>query len=183
MKLRYNPTTRRTELDRTSSGQLFIDFNQAAQSPACRSASRTGAGALAVMKWSIRSERDTWCIEPAVLRERTRRQISRATGIAATALISAGGMELLSLQSSAGQSQLVAVVYYPDLQGRSRWAITALSDVNLAHTPALTLNEVTSGYRRTCAAPAGPTQSARSARSSSSSRSRHAWSPPTVRTA
>jgi hypothetical protein len=67
-------------------------------------------------------------------------------------------MELLSLKGSAGQSQLVAVVYYPDLQGRSRWAITALTDVNLANTPSLTLNEVTSGYCRTCTAPPGPTQ-------------------------
>lgn len=158
MKLRYNPTTRRTELDRTSSGQLFIDFNQAAQSPACRSASRTGAGALAVMKWSIRSERDTWCIEPAVLANAHTTPDFSGHWYSGNGTDLGWGMELLSLRGAAGQTQLVAVVYYPDLQGRSRWAITALSDVNLANTPALTLNEVTSGYCRTCAVPAGPTQ-------------------------
>jgi hypothetical protein len=158
MRLRYNAASRRTELDRTSAGQLFIDFNQAAQSPACRSASRSGAGALAVMKWSIRSERDTWCIEPAVLASAHTAPDFSGHWYSGNGNDLGWGMELLSIKGAAGQSQLVAVVYYPDLQGRSRWAITALADVNLANTPVLTLNEVASGYCRTCAVPAGPTQ-------------------------
>ncbi|MBL8299068.1 MAG: hypothetical protein JNN30_12085 [Rhodanobacteraceae bacterium] len=158
MRLRYNAASRRTELDRSSSGQLFIDFNQATQSPSCRRASRSGAGALAVMKWSIRSERDTWCIEPAVLASARTTPDFSGHWYSGNGNDLGWGMELLSIRGSAGQSQLVAVVYYPDLQGRSRWAITALADVNLASTPALALNEVTSGYCRTCTTPTGATQ-------------------------
>ncbi len=158
MKLRYNAATRRTEIDRTSAGQLFIDFNQAAQSPACRVADRSGAGALAVMKWSIRNENATWCIEPAVLASSHTAPDFSGHWYSGNGNDLGWGMELLSIKGAGGQNQLVAVVYYPDLQGRSRWAITALSDVNLANTPLLTLNEVASGYCRTCAAPPGPAQ-------------------------
>lgn len=158
MRLRYNATSRRTELDRTSTGQLFIDFNQAAQSPACRSADRGGAGALAVMRWSIRSEGATWCIEPAVLASAHTSPDFSGHWYSGNGSDLGWGMELLSIKGAAGQSQLVAVIYYPDLQGRSRWAITQLTDVNLANTPVLTLNEIASGYCRTCTAPAGATQ-------------------------
>lgn len=158
MRLRYSAANRRTELDRTSSGQLFIDFNQAAQSPACRSADRGGAGALAVMRWNIRSEGATWCIEPAVLASAHTSPDFSGHWYSGNGNDLGWGMELLSIKSAAGQSQLVAVIYYPDLQGRSRWAITQLTDVNLANTPQLTLNEVASGYCRTCPAPAGATQ-------------------------
>ncbi|GMV28692.1 MAG: hypothetical protein AMXMBFR59_08170 [Rhodanobacteraceae bacterium] len=158
MRLRYSAATRRTEIDRSSTGQLFIDFNQARQSPACRSADRNGAPALAVMRWSIRGERDTWCIEPAVTATAHTTPDFSGHWYSGNGNDLGWGMELLSIRGAAGQSQLVAIVYYPDLQGRSRWAITALTDVNLANTPVLALNEVTSGYCRTCPTPAGPTQ-------------------------
>lgn len=158
MRLRYSAAGRRTELDRTSSGQLFIDFNQAVQSPACRSADRGGAGALAAMRWNIRGEGATWCIEPAVLASAHTSPDFSGHWYSGNGSDLGWGMELLSIKGAAGQSQLVAVIYYPDLQGRSRWAITPLTDVNLANTPALTLNEVASGYCRTCPAPVGTTQ-------------------------
>lgn len=156
MRLRYNPASHRTVIDRTSNGQLFIDFNQAAQSPTCRSADRGGASTLAVMKWSIRGESATWCVEPAVPASAHTAPDFSGHWYGGNPDDLGWGMELLSLNGPAGQKRLVAVVYYPDLQGRSRWAITALSDVDLANTPALTLNEV-SGYCRTCPLPAGGT--------------------------
>ncbi|TDR43282.1 hypothetical protein DFR29_107295 [Tahibacter aquaticus] len=155
MRLRYNATTRRTELDRSSAGNLFIDFNQAAQSPSCRSADRSGAGALALMRWSIRGENGSWCIEPAVLpAEHTTPDFS-GHWYGGNASDQGWGMELLSIRGAAGQAQLVAVLYYPDQQGRSRWAVTRLADVDLANTQELTLYEV-SGYCRLCQPPAAP---------------------------
>ncbi len=156
MRLRYNAASHGTVIDRTSSGQLFIDFNQAAQSPACRSADRGGASALAVMKWSIRGDGATWCLEPAVPASAHTTPDFSGHWYGGNPNDLGWGMELLSLNGPAGQNRLVAVVYYPDLQGRSRWAITALSDVDLANTPALSLNEVT-GYCRTCPPPSGGT--------------------------
>lgn len=158
MRLRYDAAARRTDVDRSSPGTLFIDFNQAAQSPACRSVDRSGAPALAVMSWRIRGERATWCLEPAVAAGAQTTPDFSGHWYSGNGNDLGWGMELLSLRAENGQSRLVAVVYYPDLQGRSRWAITALSEVTLANTPVLTLNEVSSGYCRTCAAPAGPAQ-------------------------
>lgn len=158
MRLRYNATARRTELDPSSAGNLLIDFNQAAQSPSCRSADRAGAGMLAVMRWSIRSEEGSWCIEPAVLPSARITPDFSGHWYSGNGTDLGWGMELLSIRGANGQPQLVAIVYYPDSQGRSRWAITQLTAVNLANTPVLTLYEVTSGYCRSCAPPAGGTQ-------------------------
>jgi hypothetical protein len=155
MRLRYNAQLGRSELDRSSRGTLLIDFNKAGQSPYCRSASRSGAGALAVMNWSIRDERGTWCLEPAVLPASHTAPDFSGHWYSGNSSDQGWGMELLSIKGVAGQSQLVVVFYYPDLQGRSRWVISGLADVNLSDTQDLPLYEV-HGYCRTCLAPEGP---------------------------
>ncbi|MCQ4167177.1 hypothetical protein [Tahibacter harae] len=158
MRVRYNAAAGRGDLDTSSSGEIAIDFNQAAQSPYCRSADRSGAGALAVLRWVIRGEEGNWCLEPAVMpASRTTPDFS-GHWYSGLGNDQGWGMELLSVRAADGQPQLVAIVYYPDLQGRSRWAVSELTRVNLADTPALPLYDVTSGYCRSCPAPAGAAQ-------------------------
>ncbi|UXI66922.1 hypothetical protein [Tahibacter amnicola] len=155
-RLVYNASTHSSQLDTSSAGHMVIDFNQAASSPSCRTPDRSGLPRLGVMSWTIRNESAKWCIEPVVQPEAHTTPDFAGHWYGGTA-DPGWGMEVVTIKNGTAQPTLVAILYYPDSRGFSRWAI-ASGNVNLANTGTMTLTEVTNGYCRTCTPPATPTQ-------------------------
>lgn len=148
----YNATLRRSELDPSVAGTIEIDFNQAANSPTCRARERSGATQLAVMSWKLRTEEGRWCMEPAIAAAARSTPDFGGHWWAGNG-DSGWGMELFTLKGGA-QPLLVGYLYYPDGLGNSRWAVIPVTPVDLAGTAAINLQEITSGFCRTCAPPA-----------------------------
>lgn len=148
----YNPTTGRSEPDPTVQGDVTIDFNQAENSPACRAQNRAGATRLAVMSWTLRAETGRWCIEPAVAAAARTTPDFGGHWWAGDAN-SGWGMELFTLEGAA-KPLLVGYLYYPDGRGNSRWAVIPVTPVDLASTQTIALQEITTGFCRSCAPPA-----------------------------
>lgn len=147
----YNAALRRSELDPTVAGTIEIDFNQAENSPTCRSRDRSGAPRLAVMSWSLRSETGRWCMEPAI--DASARSTPDFGGHWWAGNGDSGwGMELFTLKGGA-QPLLVGYLYYPDGLGNSRWAVVPVTPVDLANTATINLQEITTGFCRSCTPP------------------------------
>ncbi|MEO8672673.1 MAG: hypothetical protein ABI411_15240 [Tahibacter sp.] len=153
----YDPVLRKSVLDTTVQGDVTIDFNQAATSPTCRRGDRGGAPALAVMRWKLRTESASWCIEPAI--PAANRTTPDYSGHWFAGGGDAGwGLELFTINSGGPQPLLVGYMYYPDQQGNSRWVGFPVTQVDLANTPTMDLNERTTGFCRLCDPPPGTPQ-------------------------
>lgn len=135
-------------------GSVIVDFNQAANSPACRDVDRTGTPLLGVMSWAIGSSAHTattgaWCIEPLVLPNQ--HAAPDFTGHWFSATDGGWGMEILNFNGDASSSSIFVLVYYPDKNGLPTWAVASGTISNF--TANLQLLERTNGYCRTCAPP------------------------------
>ena len=134
------------EQDTSVPGQVRIDFNQGDRAPACAE----GAGRndpLALMRFSLGEEDFTWCLTQIVPAP-ARPALDRTGHWFAGGGDAGWGVTTLAY----GESGLFMVLYYPDSQGRPRWAF-AQTDTFAPGTP-MPLRQV-AGYCRSCAMPPG----------------------------
>jgi hypothetical protein len=145
------PADQRIIPDASVPGTILIDFNQADHSPACLSASRTGATALGVMSWRIGSQSADWCIEPGVPQS-----ILATPNFAGHwwggSTDGGWGMEIFSINDGSGTPTVVVELYYPDATGKPTWATASTS--NYVAGASIDLNQISNGYCRVgCDAP------------------------------
>ena len=138
-------------------GSVIVDFNQAANSPACRDVDRSGAPLLGIMHWSIGATAPTastedWCIEPLITSNQ--HATPDYSGHWFAPADGGWGMEILNFSGNAASSSIFVLVYYPDKNGLPTWAVASGTLAN--GTANLQLLERANGYCRTCAPP--PTQ-------------------------
>lgn len=145
------------EPDTSVPGQIRIDFNQAARAPACNDGTpRTGP--LALMTFTLGSDFNLrWCLQAIV--PQASRPATDLTGHWAAASQQDGGWGLttLSYGGNAG-SGLFTILYFPDSQGRPRWAAAQTDTFQPGQPQPLFQLQ---GYCRTCPQPPGgavPTQ-------------------------
>jgi hypothetical protein len=125
---------------------VIVDFNQAANSPACRNADRSGIALLGVMSWSIGGTSQQWCVQPLVQNE-----IHATPDFNGHWLAPADGgwgFELLDTKNSTTSPDINVYVYYPGAAGQPTWATASGKLVNGQAT--LTLLKISNGYCRTC---------------------------------
>ncbi|MGH8041613.1 MAG: hypothetical protein ACREPN_06165 [Rudaea sp.] len=131
-------------------GSVVVDFNQAANSPACRNVDRSDAAAfLAVMYWTIGSESGTWCMEPLVTPS------SHASpdynGLWFAPSDSGWGFELLDTIGSPAPT-INILMYLPPATGADPiWALASGSLVN--GSVSMPLQLISSGFCRSCPPP------------------------------
>jgi hypothetical protein len=129
-------------------GTVIVDFNQAAQSPACRNVDRSTASQVAIMNWHIGNDSDQWCMEPIV--PLALHATPDFNGHWFAASDSGWGFELLDVAGTGGSAPTVVVyVYYPGPNGQPAWATASGALVNGAAT--MPLLQVSNGFCRTCA--------------------------------
>jgi hypothetical protein len=135
-------------------GRLGIDFVDPDTYPECRdelTATRPTEDGLAVMRWRIDSNQTRfWCMTP-LLPAATR------SGPDFTGLWYAGdddsGWGFSVTNASIGDRELmIAILYYPDAEGRGRWAFAFTDDYQPGQTIPLRQRIA---YCRTCPFPAG----------------------------
>ena len=131
-------------------GTVNVDFNQAANAPACRNADRSNAQRLAVMRWNIGNDSGDWCMEPLITE--TRHATPDYNGHWYAPTDAGWGMELLNFDGNASSSTVFLVIYYPDAAGLPAWALASGTLSN--GTANLQVLKRTNGYCRTCAPPA-----------------------------
>ncbi|MCB1561094.1 MAG: hypothetical protein KDI75_08380 [Xanthomonadales bacterium] len=133
-------------------GQIRIDFNEAASSPACRDGwpGRAMDGHQAVMSWTINAESEQWCIQPISPPPPNGEDYSNLWGN-----LSDAGWGLFTLSFPSGAEDTISLVmYYPDATGHGRWAIHDISPF-AGGNGSTGLLEI-QGYCRTCERPAEP---------------------------
>lgn len=139
------------QADTSVPGQIRIDFNQAARSPYCQDG--TGRNApLALMTFSLGSDRNLrWCLTQ-IAPSSARPTFDRTGHWYAGSADSGWGITMLGYGGGA-EGGLFSVLYYPDAQGRPRWAgMQADQFVSGQVQPLFQVQ----GYCRTCPRPAGP---------------------------
>jgi hypothetical protein len=138
-------------VDATFSGSVIVDFNQAANAPACRNAERGAiASALAVMTWTIGNETGAWCVEPLVTVGQ--HAAPDYNGHWFSPVDSGWGFELLDVASS-GAPNIYAYVYYPGPNNQPTWAF-ATGTLNDNGTGTMQLQRISDGFCRSCPPPA-----------------------------
>lgn len=131
-------------------GTVRIDFNGAAQHPACHDGhpSRRLDGPLAVMTARINGERIQWCMQPVVTPSNVRQDFS---SIWYSLGDSGWGLALQSFDGAtsggAPADGLFSILFYADATGKPRWAIGQVTD--LIAGQAQPLRQVR-GYCRSC---------------------------------
>ncbi|MCI1729029.1 MAG: hypothetical protein LKM32_06495 [Chiayiivirga sp.] len=133
-------------------GSIRLDFNQAANSPACLdgNAGRALGGVLAVMSFELPGAgRQQWCLQPVIAPDAA---ISTNFSSVWYAGPSDGGWGL-AVQSlpGAGSDGMAVGVYYADASGKPRWGLAVTS--NYQPGQAFDVMQV-QGYCRTCPLPA-----------------------------
>jgi hypothetical protein len=155
---RFTRSANTSSIDSLRSGRLTVDFNDAANDPACLAASRAGATELAVVRWTLESPlrwRD-WCIEP--LSPPTLRPTTDATGIYWAGSADQGWGVTATLYQLAGQPlQLSVALYFYDALGEARW-VSGLSNISGLDQPITVPMVALRGYCRDC--PSAATTSA-----------------------
>ncbi|MGA9334850.1 MAG: hypothetical protein WBV39_11290, partial [Rudaea sp.] len=134
------------------SGSVVVDFNQAANSPACRNLDRSSAVQLAVMYWSIGNDTDSWCMQPIV--PLSAHANPDYNGLWYDASDSGWGFEVLDTPNASGNADINVLMYLPaaaDSQGKalSTWASGTGTLVD--GTAQIALLQISPGYCRTCA--------------------------------
>lgn len=140
--------------DATVPGQIRVDFNQAERAPECNDGSGRN-DPLALMTFRLGNEPELkWCLTQ-IVPESARPALDR-TGHWYAGNDDAGwGVTALGFDTAQPGEGLFMVLYYPDVQGRPRWAMAQTDD--FASGAPMPLLQVT-GYCRTCPQPpnAGP---------------------------
>jgi hypothetical protein len=143
------PSGQRQRIDPNFSGRMRLDFVQAANAPACAS-TQNFTGYLAVMRFALGdNQTQEWCMQELV--PRTLRPLNDLTGLWYAGEQDTGwGFTFGSIPGS-GAGGLFSLLYYYDAQGKPRWALSSLDNLQAGSTGPL-INR--SGYCRTCAKPA-----------------------------
>lgn len=130
------------------SGQVRLDFNQPGHSPACQDGTeRSGAGQLAMFRYTLGGETGSWCMEELVVRGQ--RPASDLTGTWYAGAGDAGWGSSVATAARPGDARfLFSTLYYPDATGAGRWAFVASEGYQPGQE--LTVFE-RRGYCRTCA--------------------------------
>ena len=163
---KYGPNTGVGQLKPTPQGSVYgtviVDFNQAANSAACRNADRSAAPILGVLSWTIglsanpqAATHGDWCIEPIVTLPQ--HATPDYTGHWYSPGDGGWGMEVLNFNGNSASSSIFVLLYYPDPNGLPTWGVASGSVAN--GTANLQLLARTNGYCRTCAPPASQTTS------------------------
>jgi hypothetical protein len=142
------------QADASVPGQVRIDFNQAQRAPACEDDLAAGVP-LALMTFSLAGDRNLkWCLRQIV--PQSQRPALDRTGHWFAGDADAG-WGLTTLGFGAGDGGVFTIVYYPDVQGRPRWAA---AQANSFQSGAPVPLQQVQGYCRTCPRPpAGTTTS------------------------
>jgi hypothetical protein len=130
------------------SGQVRLDFNQAEHSPACQDGTeRSGAGQLAMFRYTLAGTTDSWCLEELV--PRSQRPAVDLTGTWYAGANDSGWGSSVATAARPGDARfLFSTLYYPDATGAGRWAFVATDHYQPGQE--LTVYE-RRGYCRTCA--------------------------------
>lgn len=148
--------------DASSYGSVVVDFNQAANSPACRNVDRSQASQLAVMYWVIGTDTanpandpsGSWCMQPIVTPAAHATPDYNGHWYAPTD--SGWGFELVDIASAFGMGApptVIVYMYYPGPNNEPTWATASEGLVNNSAT--MQVQQIANGYCRTCPAPAG----------------------------
>jgi hypothetical protein len=139
-----------TESDPAFEGELRIDFVDATRHPACHdgAAGRALDGSTAIMSWTVQGVQRQWCVQPLVAgREGVEIDFSNQWWDPSDG---GWGLSVLSFPGAGGDG-LGLQLYFPDANGRGRWALVqTASYVPGAELPVL---YPTAGYCRTCTMP------------------------------
>lgn len=134
-------------------GSVIVDFNQAANSPACRDVDRSGAPLLGVMSWRIGNDSADWCMEPSTTL--SQHPTPDFNGHWFSVNDGGWGMEVLDFNGNAASSSVFVLVYYPDADGLPTWALASGTLNNGAAN--LQVLARANGYCRTCTPPPSAT--------------------------
>jgi len=146
-------------------GSVVVDFNQAANSPACRNVDRSQASQLAVMYWVIGTDTSnpaadqnkSWCVQPIVALSSHATPDYNGHWYAGSA-DSGWGFELLDVNTGSTAPTVVVYLYYPGKSNQPVWATA--SGTLAGNSVTMPVYKITNGFCRTCAPPAGGAQGA-----------------------
>jgi hypothetical protein len=136
--------------DSSVNGSVVVDFNQAANAPACRNLDRSGADRLAVMYWNIAGDSGSWCVQPIV--PLSAHAAPDYNGLWYPPTDPGWGFELLDVQQESGNPLINLLIYLPGPNDRVNW-VTGSGALD-GNTVTIPLQQVTNGYCRTCPPPA-----------------------------
>jgi hypothetical protein len=144
-------------------GSVVVDFNQAANSPACRNVDRSQASQLAVMYWTIGTDTDnpandqsaSWCMQPIVALSAHATPDYNGHWYAGSA-DSGWGFELLDVNTGSASPTVIVYMYYPGPDNQPTWAAASGTLVNGSAT--MQVVQIANGYCRTCTPPTGGAQ-------------------------
>jgi hypothetical protein len=139
----------------SESGQVILDFNQAATSPACNDGTaRQGVGLLGMFRYTLGGVSDAWCMEELI--PAAARPDNDLTGTWYGGSGDSGwGSSVASSAISPTQRLLFSTLYYPDGSGNGRWAYVSSGDYQPGQSLPVFERR---GYCRTCAASTSDTQ-------------------------
>lgn len=115
----------RVDMSPGFNGQIRLDFNEAAKSPACRDGypGRSADASQAVMTWTINNESAQWCLQPILAPSVQGPDYSNLWGNAQDT-----GWGLFTFSYGVDEGDAISlVIYYPDGDGHGRWAIQQLT--------------------------------------------------------
>ncbi len=131
-------------------GEVRLDFVEAARSPVCLAGRENRAlqGAVGLMTWTLGNETRQWCMQPLVGTEGVALDVS---GVWFAPSDSGWGITVQSFPGAGGDGIAIGV-YYPDANGKGRWGVVQAGNYNPAET--YTVRQVV-GYCRdpACVAP------------------------------
>ncbi|HST27318.1 MAG TPA: hypothetical protein VLK26_03005 [Rudaea sp.] len=148
--------------DATYYGSVVVDFNQAANSAACRNVDRSQASQLAVMYWVLgtnttnpaNDQSASWCMQPIVSLAAHATPDYNGHWYAGSS-DSGWGFELLDVSTGSASPAVIVYLYYPGPGNQPAWATA--SGTLAGNTVTMQVYKVTSGYCRTCT-PSGNVQ-------------------------
>lgn len=145
-RMRYDASTRSAVLDSSIGGDLIIDFNGAAASPACRGVAHTSTQ-LGVMSWRVGTSRGQWCVEPLVNADA--HPTPDLSGQWYGGTDSGWGIGAQMVRRNGAVPFSTNLIYYPaDATGTLRWAGADFDGYTAGATATV---YSFSGYCRTCA--------------------------------
>ncbi len=147
LRYRYVAPGTPSQVVTAQSGVIRLDFNQAADSPACRDGTaRPGVGTLGSLRFTIGGQSGAWCIEELV--PRAQRPAGDLTGLWYAGDADAGwGASVATVARSNGSRFLFKALYFPDATNAGRWAYAAGENYAPGQTLAVFERR---GYCRSC---------------------------------
>jgi len=153
VRFQYDPVAKKASPTANTGGSIVVDFNQAANSPACRNIDRSSAIMLGVMSWSFAdsngnvTEKGDWCVEPLTTLAQNASP-DRGGLYYGGSSDSGWGFSVLDVNRGAAGEQVFSVLYYPDANGKPIWAVANAQPFVNGQTIPLIQNAA--GYCRTC---------------------------------